>query len=109
MSKEVIKSKYFGNSLVIYIVIKQFLISLQVKALCDDIQNLILHIGTWMNEHFLCLNASKTKILVLAPPSIQSEIMIRGVFINNVCIRFVESAKNLGVILDNVLSFKIPS
>ena len=87
--------------------IKQFLISLQVKALGVDIQNLLLHIGTWMNEYFLCLNASKTKILVIAPPSIQPEIIIRGVFINyNVCIRFVESAKNLGVILDNVLSFK---
>ena len=86
--------------------IKQFLISLQVKALGADIQNLLCHIGTWMNEYFLCLNASKTKILVIAPPSIQSEIIIRGVFINNVCIRFVDSAKNLGVILDNVLSFK---
>ena len=86
--------------------IKQFLISLQVKALGVDIQNLLNHIGSWMNEYFLCLNASKTKILVIAPPSIQPEIVIRGVFINNVCIRFVDSAKNLGVILDNVLSFK---
>jgi hypothetical protein len=59
-----------------------------------------------MNEYFSCLNASKTKILVIAPPSIQPEMIIRGVFINNVCIRFVESAKDLGVILDNVLSFK---
>ena len=86
--------------------IKQFLISLQVKALGADIQNLLCHIGTWMNEYFLCLNASKTKILVIAPPSIQPEIIIRGVFINNVCIRFVDSAKNLGVIIDNVFSFK---
>ena len=86
--------------------IKQFLISLQVKALGADIQNLLCHIETWMNEYFLCLNASKTKILVIAPPSIQPEIIIRGVFINNVCIRFVDSAKNLGVIIDNVLSFK---
>ena len=59
-----------------------------------------------MIEYFLCLNQSKTKILVLAPPSIQPEIIIRGVFIEGVCIRFVDSAKNLGVILDNVLSFE---
>ena len=59
-----------------------------------------------MNEHFLRLNQTKTKILVIAPPSIQKEICIRGVFIDGVCIRFVDSAKNLGFILDEVLSFE---
>ena len=86
--------------------IKQFMISVQQKALGEDIQNLLSHIAVWMNEYFLCLNQSKTKILVIAPPSIQPEIIIRGVFIQNICIRFVQSAKNLGVILDNVLSFE---
>ena len=78
----------------------------QQKALGEDIQNLLSHIAIWMNEFFLCLNQGKTKILVIAPPSIQPEIIIRGVFIQNVCIRFVNSAKNLGVILDNELSFE---
>ena len=85
--------------------IKQFLISLQRKALGEDIVQCLNHIGTWMNEFFLKLNPSKTKILVIAPPLIQSEIIIRGVFLENECIRFVDSAKNLGVILDNVLCF----
>ena len=86
--------------------IKQFMISVQQKALGEDIQNLLSHIAVWMNEYFLCLNQSKTKILVIAPPSIQPEIIIRGVFIQNICIRFVQSAKNLGVILDHELSFE---
>ena len=64
------------------------------------------HIGKWMFEYFLCLNQTKTKILVIAPPSVQPEILIGGVFLENVCIRFVKSAKNLGVILDNILSFE---
>ena len=42
---------------------------------------------------------------MLAPPSVQPEIIIQGVFIEKECIRFVRSAKNLGVMLDNVLSF----
>ena len=87
--------------------IKQFLISLQVKALGVNIQDLLLHIGEWMNEYFLCLNQSKTKILVIAPPSLQPEIIIRGIFLENTCIRFVDSAKNLGIVLDNVLSFDV--
>ena len=85
--------------------IKQFIISLQRKALGEDIVLCLNHIGIWMNEFFLKLNPSKTKILILAPPSIQPEIVIRGAFLDNECIRFVSSAKNLGVILDDELRF----
>ena len=38
-------------------------------------------------------------------PLIKGQI-INGAFIKNSCVRFVNSAKNLGVILDNELSFK---
>ena len=42
----------------------------------------------------------------MAPPSVQLEIVIRGIFIGKDCIRFVDSAKNLGIILDSILSFE---
>ena len=58
-----------------------------------------------MNHYFLRLNGSKTKILVIVPPSLRNVIRIEGTFINKECIRFVQSAKNLGVILDEELSF----
>lgn len=87
--------------------LKQFLLALQVKALGDDIVKCLKRISQWMNEHFLCLNQGKTKILVVAPPSVKKQILIGGVILDdNSCIRFVESAKNLGVILDSVLSFE---
>ena len=86
--------------------IKQFLVPLQRKALGENIVDCLKHIGKWMNEYFLKLNESKTKLLIMAPPSIQLEIVIRGIFIGKDCIRFVDSAKNLGIILDNVLSFE---
>ena len=86
--------------------IRQFMICLQQRALGEDIQELLSDIAIWMNEYFLRLNQDKTKILVIAPPSIQREIVIRGVFLENVCIRFVRYARNLGVILDNELSFE---
>ena len=85
---------------------KQFALSLKLTALGDDIRNCLKVIADWMNEHFLCLNQSKTKILIVAPPSIQAEIVISGVLLENSCIRFVESAKNLGVIIDSVLNFE---
>ena len=85
--------------------VKQFLVSLQTTALGDDIRNCLNSISEWMLEHFLCLNEGKTKILVVAPPSIKEQILIEGVMINDSCIRFVDSAKNLGVIVDSILSF----
>ena len=50
---------------------KQFLVSMQSKALGEGINDCMKHIAIWMKSYFLCLNKTKTKILVLAPPSIQ--------------------------------------
>ena len=58
-----------------------------------------------MHEFFLKLNANKTKILVIRPASLSRVICIKGTFIDGTCIRFVDSAKNLGIILDEELSF----
>ena len=44
--------------------------------------------------------------MVVAPPSVQAEIIISGIILENSCIPFVDSAKNLGVIIDNVLNFE---
>lgn len=86
--------------------IKQFLIQLKVTALGEDIRDCLDVIANWMSEHFLCLNQSKTKIIVVAPPAIKKKIVIGGVIIDKSCIRFVESAKNLGVMIDSMLTFE---
>ena len=57
---------------------KPFMITFQRKALGEDINHCLQYIDLWMNEYFLRLNQTKTKILVIAPPSIQKEIFIRG-------------------------------
>ena len=84
---------------------KTFLPLLQTNALGNDLRHCFDTISKWMNQFFLCLNPGKTKILVIASPSVRDEIVIQGVFLNNNCVRFVSSAKNLGVILDDELSF----
>ena len=75
---------------------KRFLPRLQSYALGHSIQYCLNCILQWMNEYFLRLNQDKTKILVIATSSIGKEIKIGGVFLNNTCVRFVDSAKNLG-------------
>ena len=86
---------------------RQFNPIFQIKALGENIDRCFQVISEWMTRFFLRLNSSKTKILVVAPPSIKSEILINGTFINGTCIRFVDSAKNLGIIMDSELSFDI--
>ena len=86
--------------------LKTFLPFFQVEALDGDINKCLRLLSDWMNSFFLKLNASKTKILVIMPPSLRTTIRIQGTFIDKKCIRFVHSAKNLGVILDDQLSFK---
>lgn len=86
---------------------KQFSPIFQVKALGDNLDKCFKAISSWMNEFFLRLNSSKTKILVVAPPSVKHDIHINGTFIDGKCIRFVDSAKNLGIVLDTELSFNI--
>ena len=58
-----------------------------------------------MNKYFLKLNSDKTKIMVVAPQSVQKDVTIHGSFINGKCKRFVSTAKNLGVLLDSELCF----
>lgn len=84
---------------------KKFLPAFQRYALDDDINDCFKLITEWMNHFFLRLNSAKTKILVFIPPNIRNEIKIEGTYINNECVRFVHSSKNLGVILDDELSF----
>ena len=85
--------------------LKTFVPVLQVTAF-EDITKCLARITSWMNEFFLCLNATKTKILVICSPSIRDTIVLGGTLIDNVCIRFAKQAKNLGVIIDEVLSFE---
>ena len=86
-------------------IMKKFVPLLQINALHTDISRYINLISKWMNSYFLSLNPSKTKILVIMPPSLKKRISIHGTFINGQCIRFVSSAKNLEVIIDDELSF----
>ena len=84
--------------------LKQFSLVFQIEVLVEGLENCFNIIDSWMKEYFLKLNATKTNIMIVAPPSIRSQIIINGTFINGKCIRFVDCAKNLGVLLDSELS-----
>ena len=84
---------------------KKFNLAFQVKVLGEGINKTFDVIESWMRNNFLKLNSGKTKIMIVAPEGIKREIIINGTFINGSCVRFVECAKNLGVLVDSTLSF----
>ena len=86
---------------------KKFNLIYQVEVLEEGINETFKVIESWMRENFLKLNSSKTKIMIVAPKCIKREIIINGTFIKGNCVRFVDCAKNLGVLLDSVLSFDL--
>ena len=59
-----------------------------------------------MDSHFLKLNPKKTEIIFLCPPQYKNAERLGGVFIDNSCIRFTNTAKLLGVHMDSFLTFE---
>ena len=52
-------------------------------------------ISKLMQEYVLCLNTSKTKLLVIMPPTLKDSIVVKGIFIDNKWVRFVSTVKKL--------------
>ena len=79
----------------------------QVNVLGIQIVNCARTIQHWMVEYCLQLNPGKTQILIIASPQVLNQLSIGGVKLSNdTCIRFVSTAKNLGVQIDHHLSFE---
>ena len=75
-------------------------INYQLPALMSSIQD-------WMNAHFLKLNKDKTEIICFRPPNVYSNKVINGTFFGNDCVRFSNSIKNLGFIIDQHLKMDL--
>lgn len=79
----------------------------QALAVNVRVINCFLDIQKWMEDYMLQLNPSKTKIMVLGHQNILKEIKIHGVQLTRLnCIRFVSVSKNLGIHIDQHLTFK---
>ena len=48
----------------------------------------------------------KSKSWIVKPTTLKEEIEIGGTFVDGNCARFVTSAKNLGIVIDEELSFE---
>lgn len=66
----------------------------------QDYHNTIAHFSRWCKDNHLHLNVTKTKELIISPPSTQ-----RPISINPQSVQIVGSFQYLGITLDNSLNF----
>ena len=85
---------------------KQFKTDDQHQILANELVNCFSEIENWMKTYFLQLNSEKTEIMIIGSQSVLQQIDIGGVMLSSsVCIRFVSTVTNLGIQLDNTLTF----
>ena len=83
---------------------RSFALTFQFQVLKHDVPNCMKLIVEWSYAHFMKINPDKTELLLLVPPSLNHEVIIKGILFEDQCIRFAEFVKNVGVILDMNLS-----
>ena len=87
-------------------ILKIFIPAEQVEVLTGSIVRCFSVIKDWMARYYLQMNDSKTQFIVFGTSAILNQIRIGGVTVGlGITIRFVNVVKNLGMRMDNVLSF----
>ena len=88
-------------------ILKSFKAEGQLNVLTHDLTRCFSQIKLWMNRFFLQLNDSKTQIIVCGPSRVLKEIQMQGVHLTiGTTVRFASCVKNLGVQMDNRLTFE---
>ena len=81
-----------------------FALTFQHNIITSKLPTLMNSITDWMNSHFLKINPDKTEIMLLLPNNLKNHHTINGSFIEGNCIRFSDTAKNLGFKFDKFLT-----
>ena len=84
---------------------KTFSLCFQYHVLKNELSHCMNQITLWMNKQFLKINPEKTEMLFLYPDSLKDKVIIKGVIIDDQCIRFSDKVKNVGLWLDSNLTF----
>ena len=83
---------------------RSFALTFQFEVLSKEVPNCMHQIVRWSHAHFMKINPDKTELLLLYPPSLNREVLIKGILFEDQCIRFSEFVKNVGVWIDKNLN-----
>ena len=76
---------------------KQFALKFQFHALQHGTASVMKEIVKWSNLHYVKINPDKTEMILLRPKHLNKDVIVKGVFIDDECIRFSKEVKNVGV------------
>ena len=82
---------------------KTFSIKFQYDVLKNDVAKCIEEVVKWSNHMFLKINPDKTEIILFYPKALEDQVLIKGTFVGDDCIRYSREVKNVGVWLDSNL------
>ena len=87
---------------------KSFALTFQYNIITKLLPDLVELINEWMNKFFLKMNPDKTEIILFLPQHLKGVHSINGCFFpDGNCVRFSNSVKNLGFILDKYLNMNV--
>ena len=88
-------------------ILKSFRAEGQINILTQELLRCFSVTKLWMNRFFLQLNDTKTQIIVCGSSKVLKQIEIQGIHLTaGTTVRFISCVKNLGVQMDNLLSFE---
>ena len=83
---------------------RTFALTFQFSVLKYEVAKCMDQVINWSFAHFKKINPDKTEIELFRPSSLNNQVIINGVFIEEQCIRFSKEVKNVGVWLDQNLT-----
>ena len=79
----------------------------QNEILLDKVPNLLSSLQSWADSHHLAINPPKTDVIIFGTPNFHKSINLIGLFTHdNICLRFSDYLKHLGVHLDKHLDLQ---
>ena len=77
---------------------RSFALTFQFGTINNEVAKCMQEMIHWSNEFFMKINPDKTEIILLRPTSLNQNVIINGVFIEEQCIRFSNEVKNVGCV-----------
>ena len=87
-------------------ILKSFKPEDQLPLLAIKLNDCFDTIKSWMSSYYLKMNDSKTQVIIFGPTRVLNNVRIHGLNTVGTSIRFISTVKNLGVMMDNHLTFE---
>ena len=83
---------------------RTFALTFQYEIIKNSIVDCMKNIIDWSHAHYMKINPDKTEILLLYPKNLSERVIMKGILINDQCIRFSNHVKNVGIKIDENLN-----